>query len=399
MNILVINCGSSSLKYQLRNINTQRVMASGVVERIGESMGQITQRSFPDKWPDTKDTEELPILNHEAAMKLMVSKLTNGVIQSPHEIDAIGHRVVQGGESFSHPVLVDENVMNTIKDNIPLAPLHNPANLIGLEQAMILFPETPNVAVFDTEFHQTLPRHAYMYPVPKIFYEQFKVRKYGFHGTSHKYVSKTASVFIGQKIEETSLITVHLGNGCSMAAIKNGKCIETSMGLTPLAGLMMGTRCGDIDPAFHIFLAKNKGLTLSEIDILLNKSSGLLGICRKNDMRDIHEARLHGDDDAQLAFEMFTYRVKATIGAYLAILGSVDAIVFTAGIGENDPHVRSMACDGLENFGINIDPTKNNEKTAEARYINTEQSRIKVLVVPTNEELEIAKATAEVVND
>ncbi len=400
MNILVINCGSSSLKYQLLDMSNESVIASGVIERIGETMGTITQKSNPAKWPDAKSVEKLPIHNHDAAMRLMASKLVGeewGVIDSLRDIDAIGHRVVQGGESFSAPALVDDKVIQSIRDNIPLAPLHNPANLTGIEIALELFPNTPNVAVFDTEFHQTIPPKAFMYPVPLNLYTDLKVRKYGFHGTSHKYVSKTAAAHLGKPIEKVNLITIHLGNGCSMAAVKNGQCMETTMGLTPLAGLMMGTRSGDVDPALSAFIAQHKGMSLSEIDTMFNKQSGLYGICGMNDMRDIHAARKNGNENAQLAFEMFAYRVKKTIGTYLAVLGGADALVFTAGIGENDEYVRAMACEGLEALGIKLEPEKNKIRESGVRNINANDSSVAILIVPTDEELEIAQATTAIV--
>jgi len=401
MNILVINCGSSSLKYQLLDMTGESVIATGVIERIGEALGSITQKSNPDKYPDAKSVEQLPIPNHEAAMRLMVDKLVGeewGVIGSLRDIDAVGHRVVQGGEDFSAPALVDTSVIRSIQANIPLAPLHNPANLTGIEIALELFHNTPNVAVFDTEFHQTIPQKAFMYPVPMELYTEFKVRKYGFHGTSHKYVTRTAAAHLGKPVDQADLITVHLGNGCSMAAVKQGRCVDTTMGLTPLAGLMMGTRCGDVDPAIHAFVAKHKQMGLSDVDAMLNKQSGLFGICGMNDMRDIHAARDKGDQAARLAFEMFAYRVKATIGAYLAVLGKADAIVFTAGIGENDDRVRAMACEGLEGLGIILDPKKNALREPGVRTISDRDSRVAVLIVPTDEELEIAQATQDIVN-
>ncbi|NDV18598.1 acetate/propionate family kinase [Pseudodesulfovibrio sp. JC047] len=400
MNILVINCGSSSLKYQLLNMKDDTVIASGVIERIGEELGIITQRSNPAKWPDTKSTEKLFIRNHEAAMRLMVEKLVGeewGVIESLKDIDAIGHRVVQGGETFSTPELVDENVIEEIRANIPLAPLHAP-NLTGIEIAMELFPHTPQVTVFDTEFHQTIPKKAFMYPIPLNLYKELKIRKYGFHGTSHKYVTKRAATHLGKPMGKTNLITIHLGNGCSMAAVKNGQCADTTMGLTPLAGLMMGTRCGDVDPAILAFIAKHKKMGIEDIDTMLNKKSGLYGICGTNDMRDIHAARENGDANAQLAFEMFAYRVKLFIGAYLAVLGTIDAVVFTAGIGENDAHVRALACKGLEPLGITIDQEKNTLREPGTRTISADDSPISILIVPTNEELEIAKETMALVN-
>jgi acetate kinase len=304
--------------------------------------------------------------------------------------------VVQGGESFSSPVLIDEGVMETIRENIPLAPLHK-SNLTGMEVAAQLFPGTPGVAVFDTEFHQTMPKKAFLYPIPMELYNDLRIRKYGFHGTSHKYVTRAAAEFLGKPVDQVNLITVHLGNGCSMAAVENGRCVDTTMGLTPLAGLMMGTRSGDIDPAILPFLAQNTEMRLSDIDAMLNTRSGLMGVCGKSDMRDIHAARDAGDENAQLAFEMFAYRVRKTIGAYLAVLGRADAVVFTAGIGENDDAVRLAACQGLEGLGIAIDPAKNAERAPGIRAIHPESGQVAVLVVPTNEELEIARATRDVV--
>lgn len=401
MKILVINSGNASLKYQLIDMLEKTVITTGEIEHIGEPMGTITQKSFPHKWPDAKDVEQLPIQNHQDAMRLMVSRLVGeewGVIDSLKDIDAIGHRVVQGGEDFFHPVQVNEDVMQSIETNTPLAPQHNPANLTGIRAALDLFPDTPNVAVFDTEFHQTIPQKAFMYPVPMELYTDLRVRKYGFHGTSHKYVTKTAAAHLGKPAGEVNLITIHLGNGCSMAAVKNGQCMDTTMGLTPLAGLMMDTRCGDIDPALYAFLARNKDMTLSEIDALLNKQSGLFGICGMHDMCDIHQACDKGDPNAQLALEMFAYRVKNTIGAYLAVIGHADALVFTAGIGENDEVVRALSCEGLEGLGIILDPERNAERKPGVRAISADGSPVSVLIVPTNEELEIAQATAEVVD-
>ena len=399
MHILVVNSGSSSLKYQLIDMADERVMASGLIERIGEDMGTITQRSNPDKWPDAKSVEQRPVPDHKAAMGLMVEKLVGeewGVVDSLRDIDAVGHRVVQGGESFSAPVLVDAGVVETIRENIPLAPLHA-ANLVGIEAALELFPGTPNVTVFDTEFHQTMPPKAFMYPVPSDLYTDLKIRKYGFHGTSHKFVTREAAAFLGKPVDETDLITAHLGNGCSMAAVKNGRCADTTMGLTPLAGLMMGTRSGDVDPALFPFIARHKKLSVTEVDNLLNTQSGLLGVCGMGDMRDVHAAREKGDERAQLAFEMFAYRVKARIGAYLAVLGRADAVVFTAGIGENDAAVRAAACEGLEGLGIELSPERNRARESGVRRISTDDSRVAVLVVPTDEELEIAQATRALV--
>ncbi|GAB7022341.1 acetate kinase [Salidesulfovibrio brasiliensis] len=402
MKILVINCGSSSLKYQLLDMDARSVIANGVIERIGEETGTVSQQNHPDEWPDRKNSEDVRVKDHEAAMRLMAGKLTDGqwgVLRSLSEIDALGHRVVQGGERFSKPELITPEVIESIRETIPLAPLHNPANLTGIEVAEELFPGTPGVAVFDTEFHQTIPQKAFMYPLPKAFYTENKIRKYGFHGTSHKYVTKAACDHLGKAVGETNLITVHLGNGCSMAAVEKGRCVDTTMGFTPLAGLMMGTRCGDIDPAIHAFVAKHRKLSLAEIDSVLNKESGLTGICGKNDFRDIHAAREKGDKDAQLAFEMFTYRVRKTIGAYMAVLKTVDAIAFTAGIGENDQFVRAAACEGLERLGVRLDSDENTTRRPGTRSIHARDSEVAVLIVPTDEELEIAQATRALVEN
>ena len=401
MNILVINCGSSSLKYQLLDMTDKSAVAMGLIERIGEDMGSVTQKSHPDTGQEQKFGGKLPIPDHAEAMRLVLDKLVDpewGVIKDLNEIDAIGHRVVQGGEDIIEPVLVDQDVIEAIRKNIPLGPLHNPAHLAGIEGAMKLLPGIPNVVVVDTEFHQTMPKKAYLYPVPMELYTELKVRKYGFHGTSHKYVTKAAAAYLGKPVDQVNLITAHLGNGCSMAAVKKGKCVDTSMGLTPLAGLMMGTRCGNIDPAVLPFVAEHKGVSLTEIDTMLNKKSGLLGICGMNDMRDIHAARESGDESAQLAFEMFAYRVKTTIGAYLAVVGEIDALIFTAGIGENDSFAREEACAGLEHLGIKIDSEKNNARLPGVRNISAKDSRVAVLIVPTDEELEIAQATMAIVD-
>jgi len=396
MKVLVINCGSSSLKYQLRDMDTESVLASGVVERIGEPVGRITHTELPEDDAAEKHAEERPIPDHVEAMRLMVEKLLARAISSLDEIDAIGHRVVQGGESFSHPELVDDRVVETIRANIPLAPVHS-SNTTGIVEARKIFGDTPNVVVFDTDFHLTMPDYAYMYPLPLSFYKDLKIRKYGFHGTSHKYVSRKAAEYLGKAPAEVNLITIHLGNGCSMDAVQGGKCVDTTMGLTPLAGLMMGTRCGDIDPAILPFLAKNQSMTLDEIDAAMNFKSGLLGISGTGDMRDVHAARAKGDDNARLAFEMFAYRVKKFIGSFLAVLGTVNALVFTAGIGENDVDVRAEACKGLEPLGIRIDPVKNAKRAPGIREIQADDSPVKILIVPTNEELEIARCTVEIV--
>ena len=313
------------------------------------------------------------------------------------EIDGIGHRIVHGGESFSAPTLVDDAVIEGIKAQIPLAPLHNPGGLAGIETALRLLPGVPNVAVFDTAFHQTMPSEAYRYAIPKELYTELKIRRYGFHGTSHFYVAKQCAKLLGKPFEQTSCVTVHLGNGCSMAAVKNGKCIDTSMGLTPLAGLVMGTRSGDVDPALHAFLADNKGLTIREIDSILNKRSGLKGMCGFNDMRDIHDRVAEGDHDAELALKVFCRRVTQYIGQYMAVLGGTDAICFTAGIGENDPVVRQLSCASLAAIGAVIDAERNmSAPRGQVTEISTPKSPVKIFILPTNEELEIASQTLDV---
>ena len=399
MKTLVINSGSSSIKYKLFEMQNETVLAAGVIERIGDDNSNLEHKKYPDTQQEGKTEFTEPVPDHAAGLKKVVALLTHadyGVIQDRSEIKAVGHRVVHGGESFHTPSIIDEATIEAIEANASLAPLHNPANLTGIKVAREIFPDVPQVAIFDTAFHQSMPAKAYQYAIPYALYKELGIRRYGFHGTSHRYVAKKAAALLGKKENEVNLITVHLGNGSSMCAIQNGKCVDTSLGMTPLAGLVMGTRCGDIDPAVHAFLAKQKQMSIEEIDELLNKESGLKGICGMNDMRDIHNAREKGDSQAQLALEMLTYRNKKYIGSYLAALGRVDGIVFTAGIGENDPDVRALSVAGLENFGIEIDQTENAQRKKGARYINTDASRVKIMIVPTDEELEIAQQTMEI---
>ena len=401
MKIFVINSGSSSLKYQLLNMEDGSVMATGLVERIGEAMGKLSQKNWPGEAREVEVEREMPFPDHRAAMHTVVDLVTGaetGVIASTSEIDAIGHRVVQGGETLFKSTLIDDDVVEKIRANCPLSPLHNPANLVGIEVARELFAGVPQVAVFDTEFHQTMPSKAFMYPIPYELYEELKIRRYGFHGTSHRYVAQQAAAMLGKAEDEVNLVTLHLGNGCSMAAVRQGKCIDTSMGLTPLAGVMMGTRSGDIDPAILPFLMKEKGLTMEEVDNILNKQSGLKGICGMNDMRDIHSAAHGGDAKAALAVDMFVYRIKKYIGAYYAVTGPLDALVFTAGIGENDDEVRARVCEELEHLGISIDTERNAGRKKAATAVHADGSKVAILVIPTNEELAIAKATLSVLN-
>ena len=378
MKILVINTGSSSIKYQLFDLAADVVLASGVLERIGEEAG---------------------VRDHRAGMEQIVRSLTDpgqGVIRAAAEIAAVGHRVVHGGEAFRRPVLIDEQVLAAIRQNVPLAPLHNPANLVGIEVARSLFPGVPQVAVFDTAFHQTLPPRAFRYGLPRELYERHRIRRYGFHGSSHQYVAKEAARRLGRPLAELNLITIHLGNGASITAIAKGQSVDTSMGMTPLEGLLMGTRSGDLDPSILFHLAEFFSMSVGEIHNLLNQQSGLKGICGENDMREILKRRAAGDKLAALAVEIYTYRIKKYIGAYYAVLGEVDALVFTAGVGENAPEIREQACAGLQRLGIALDPEKNAGASGSPREIQSAQSTVKVLVIPTNEELEIARQTLEV---
>jgi len=399
MDILVINTGSSSLKYQLFDMAGPTALASGLVERIGDSQAKLMHKKRPGQPGEGALTREEAIPDHGAAMRTVIALLTDpehGVIKDASEITAVGHRVVHGGEHFHASTLVDADVLAAIRACVPLAPLHNPANLIGIETAQALFPGVPQVAVFDTAFHQTMPPKAYLYALPYELYTELNVRRYGFHGTSHRYVAGEAARMLGKAPEETNLITVHLGNGSSICAVREGKSVDTSLGMTPLAGVIMGTRSGDIDPAIIFYLAERKGLSLSEIDDILNKKSGLKGICGMNDMRDIHKAVAEGDVQAKLALEMFGYRNRKYIGSYMAVLGRVDAIVFTAGIGENDPVSRELSCRGLSALGVTLDHERNLSPERGARDIGASGSQVRVLVIPTNEELEIARQTGEV---
>ena len=402
MKILVLNSGSSSVKYQLLDMTEKIVMASGLVERIGEPGGMVKHKRRPGTDREEAFSEAMSIEDHSTALARVIELITGaetGVISAVSEIHGIGHRVVHGGESFSAPTLVNEAVIETIKAQIPLAPLHNPGGLAGIETALRLLPGVPNVAVFDTAFHQTMAPEAYRYAIPKELYTELKIRRYGFHGTSHLYVAKKCAEVLGKPFRETSCITVHLGNGCSMAAVKNGRCIDTSMGLTPLAGLVMGTRSGDVDPALHAFLADNKGLSVREIDTLLNKNSGLKGMCGRNDMRDIHDLIDRGDEDALLALRVFCRRVTQYIGQYLALLDGTDAVCFTAGIGENDAEARRLSCATLSSVGAVLDVDRNaGAPRGQVAEISTHDSPVKIFIIPTNEELEIATQTVEVLS-
>jgi acetate kinase len=400
MKILVINTGSSSIKYQLFEMDHDQALAAGTVEKIGESVSIMTHRRRLAAGPFEKTSMEGLIVNHQEGFQHIVSFLgdpRHSVVKDKSEITAVGHRVVHGGEAFHAPVLIDEKVIASIRENIPLAPLHNPANLTGIELAKEILPDTPQVAVFDTAFHQTIPRRSYLYAIPFELYEKHRVRKYGFHGTSHAYVAQCSAVYLRRPLKELNLITIHLGNGASMAALQNGACVDTTMGMTPLSGLVMGTRCGDVDPDLPFFLAAHLGMSLKDIEGLLNKMSGLKGLCGTNDMREVIGKQAAGDERAGMALEIYAYRIKKYIGAYFAALGGLDALIFTAGIGENSPYIRELSCQGLEKMGIEIDSGGNNQEGEGIREINTSGSQVKVLVVPTNEELQIARETKRVI--
>ena len=397
MKVLVINCGSSSLKYQLIDMANEEPLAQGLVERIGIEGSVLTQKVEGREKYIVKE----PMADHKVAIKLVLDSLVdevNGVISSMEEISAVGHRIVHGGEKFKNSVVVNEEVKNYIKECFKLAPLHNPANMIGIEACEELMPNTPMVVVFDNAFHSTMPEEAYLYALPYELYTKHGIRKYGFHGTSHKYVSQKAAEIMGRDIKDLKIVTCHLGNGSSICAVKNGESIDTSMGFTPLAGVAMGTRSGDIDPAIIPFLMKEEGLNANEIDDLLNKKSGVLGISGiSSDFRDIEDAAFKEDvHRAKLALTIFEYKVRATIGAYAAIMGGVDAIIFTAGVGENGPESREAILRGLEFLGVECD-TERNKVRGKVREISKEGCKVKAFVIPTNEELVIARDTVELI--
>lgn len=396
MNVLVINAGSSSLKYQLLNPDTQEILAKGLCERIGID-GKFT---YKPTGKTAVKAADVAMPTHSEAIQTVLNALVdkdNGVIGSMAEIDAVGHRVVHGGEKFAKSVLITDEVMAAIEECNPLAPLHNPANIIGIRACQKLMPNTPMVAVFDTAFHQTMPPVAYTYALPYEYYEQDKVRRYGFHGTSHKYVSQRAAAMLGKPIEELKLISCHLGNGSSITAINGGKSVDTSMGFTPLAGLPMGTRAGDLDAGILQYLMNKHGMNIDEMLNVLNKKSGVEGVSHiSSDFRDLENAEAEGNKRAELALRVFDYAVKKYIGAYAAAMGGVDAVIFTAGVGENGPETRESACAGLEFMGIKIDPEKDKVRGKEMD-VSTDDAKVRVLVIPTNEELMIAMDTAAIV--
>lgn len=396
MKILVLNSGSSSLKYQLIDMETEEVMAKGNFERIGQGNSFLTHKTGEDK-----HVIEHPVKNHEEAIKIVLEQFTHpeyGVISSLSEIDAVGHRIVHGGEHFTQSVIIDDNVVSEIKKAAVLAPLHNKAAVLGIEACQNLMPNVPMCAVFDTAFHQTMPKKSYIYPIPYEYYEKYAIRRYGAHGTSHRYVSERAADLMGGLRPDLKIVTCHLGQGASISAVKGGKCLDTSMGLTPLAGIPMGTRSGDLDPAIVKSIMDNTHATIEEVDTILNKQSGVFGISGVSpDSRDIEEAAANGNERAKLALEIYNYLVAQFIAKYAVTLQGIDAIVFTAGIGENASSTRQGICDNLAYMGIKLDSEKNKERGKEIE-ISSPDSKIKVFVIPTNEELVIARDTRDLVS-
>ena len=396
MKILVVNCGSSSIKYQLFEMPDGAVLTKGLLERIGEAESVLFHQT------DGRRTEIREVVpDHREGFDLVVKTLLDGevgAIKDISEIFAVGHRVVHGGEKFAESTLITEEIVHVIREYGHLAPLHNPPNLTGIEAAKSLLPGVPQVAVFDTAFHETLPPIAFLYALPYEFYEKHRIRKYGFHGTSHRYVSQKAAEFLKQPIARLNMVTCHLGNGCSITAVRGGKSVDTSMGFTPLEGVMMGTRSGDLDPAIVAFLVQEEHLSVEEVVTILNKKSGLLGISGvSNDMREVQQAARDGNRRAQLALDLFAYRIKKYIGAYMAVLGRLDALVFTGGIGEHASKVRAAICSDMEEFGIELDASENEDPKAKgSRTVSTNRAKVKVLIVPTDEEAMIAHDTLEI---
>ncbi len=397
MKVLVINCGSSSLKYQVLDMTNKALLAKGLVERIGIEGAVITH----EKIGMEKYKLVTPMDDHKDAIEqvlMAIQDKNHGVVNSMDEIGAVGHRVVHAGEKYAESVLITESVIKALEECTELAPLHNPPNLLGIAACKQLMPNTPMVAVFDTAFHQTMPPESYIYALPYEYYTKYGIRRYGFHGTSHKYVAERASEILNVHLDDLKLITCHLGNGASVSAIKRGKCIDTSMGFTPLEGLVMGTRCGDIDPAIVTYIREKENLPQGVANEILNKNSGVLGISGvSSDFRDIEEAVADGNERAALALKVFAHKVRFYIGAYIAEMNGVDAIIFTAGVGENDMSMREIICDNLGNLGIKLDPVKNKVRGKET-IISKEDSKVKLLLIPTNEELMIARDTYRIVN-
>jgi acetate kinase len=397
MKVLVINCGSSSLKYQVLDMDGENLLAKGLVERIGMDGSVITHTKIgsDDKWKN-----EVPMPTHKEAIEQVLNAIVDpehGVLHDMSELGAVGHRVVHGGERYANSVLIDEEVLTHLDELSELAPLHNPANILGIRACQKLMPNTPMVAVFDTAFHQTMPAESYIYALPYEYYEKYGVRRYGFHGTSHKYVADRASKMMNVSLDDMKIITCHLGNGASVSAIKRGKCIDTSMGFTPLEGLVMGTRCGDIDPSITTYISEKEQLSAEEMNEVMNKKSGVLGISGiSSDFRDIEAAAEEGNERAQLALKVFAHKVRAYIGAFIAEMNGLDALVFTAGVGENDISMRDIICNDLGNLGIKLDLVKNKIRGKEA-IISRDDSPVTIMLIPTNEELMIARDTVEIV--
>ena len=401
MKALVINSGSSSLKYKLIDMTGETVRAEGLIERIGQEGSRARQVHYPpEPDPPRESMVERPLADHAQAMQVIIEFLTarpGGVIGEAGEIGVIGHRVVHGGEDFRQSTLIDPRVIEVIEANSHLAPLHNPAGLAGIKTALAAFPRVPQVAVFDTAFHQTIEPPVFLYALPYAYYQEHGIRRYGFHGTSHRYVTHQAAELLGRPVSEVNLITLHLGNGSSITAVRGGKSVDTSMGLTPLDGVVMGTRCGSIDPSITGFLLQRCGMSIEEVGRVMSHQSGLKGICGLSDLRDIHARIQEGDQRARLAWDMLIHSYRRYLGAYLVVLGRVDALVFTAGIGENDWQVRAEVCRGLGRLGIELDPERNRDPAGSAGEVSTPASPVKVLVVPTDEELEIARQAVSVV--
>ena len=404
MIVLVVNAGSSSLKYQLVDTESEVVWATGLVERIGDEESPLTHRTRIRAGADADLVETStvsPIHDHTEAFRAVTAAFAaTGDVSEVGQLAGVGHRAVQGADQFSEPTIVTPEVIEVIRELIPLAPLHNPAAVAGLESAMAAFPDVPHVAVFDTAFHSTIPAAAYTYAIDQSVAREHRIRRYGFHGTSHKYVTAKAAEVLGKPVDSVDLVTLHLGNGASACAVRGGRSVETSMGLTPLEGLVMGTRSGDIDPALVFHLITTAGMSAAEVDTLLNKRSGLLGLCGQNDLREVHALAANGDADAELALSVYVHRIRKYLGAYLAILGRADAIVFTAGVGENDPEIRRRVIAGLEMIGVAIDTERNATLRGPSAPVDLSfrGAPIRVLVVPTNEELEIARQTATAVS-
>lgn len=397
MKVLVLNSGSSSIKYCLYEMPQQRAIISGAIEKIAEHNSshkiKITETSV-------NKNISLTVADHRQGLGIIFTSLIeSGVMREASELFCIGHRVVHGGEYFRRPVLIDDDVIIKIRETAVLAPLHNPANLLGIEESIKQLGKVPQVAVFDTAFHQSLPQHAYLYAVPKTWYEELNIRRYGFHGTSHFYVAKQAARYFEKPLSELNLISLHLGNGASITAIKQGESVDTSMGMTPLEGLMMGSRSGDIDPALAFYAGREKGLSNSQLEDVLNKKSGFNGVCGENDMRSVHKLAEAGDENAKLALQMYVYRIRKYVGAYFAVLGHVDAIIFTGGIGENDHWVREQCCSEMQLFGISINKLKNTNIADDCYDIRETTQPVSVLIIKTDEELEIATQSVECVTE